>query len=198
MKIQFITRKLAVSALVATALGTSLTATAAVEQGTVGFSTVVDLDIVEQNPVALGQRVLGKAGTSCELEATAFPAGATPVADISAGVTDDLSGDGCVALASGTNGLAGVYSITAAPSQAITVTVSAVASADFSFTPAAQVGNVVDGLGAGTAMLADTPTISGTDANGDAVLVVWGTFAILTDLTPNAPYSEQFDITAVY
>jgi hypothetical protein len=200
MKIQFITRKLAVSALVATALGTSLTATAVVETVTVGFTTVVDLVISPENSLNLGQFVLGTAGSTCTVTTDSYAAATVAASAATATITDSLSGAGCVTVAAdAANNFSGVYGVTGAASQAFTVTLSSVTGTNFDFSPSGQVGDVVAGVGAGVALLADTPNDSATDANGEAMIVVAGIITIgAADLDAATAYSEDFDITAVY
>lgn len=201
MKLNTFTRTLAGSALVAATLGMTLSAHAKTLPFGVGFVTVQDLDITQANALTFGQNVIGTAGSTCTLGVTIYPGATIAASAATAAINDNISGAGCIAVAGAlTNNLAGVYEISGAVSQAFNVTVNSATNADFSFSPTARVGDLATGLTAGgTTVFANTPQASVTDAAGLALLVVAGTITVgATDLTPNTPYSQTFDITATY
>jgi hypothetical protein len=202
MKIHTTTRKLAVSALVATTLGATMSINAALLQPTVGFVTVVDIIFSTESGLSFGQNVVGTAGTSCTM-LTSTLAGATVTAAAASGtIEDSISGTGCLTQAAngGANNFSGVYGMVGQFNQAFSITVASSTDGDFSFTPTAVVCDVATGCDAGgTNVFADTTELSAFDAAGLAMVVVAGTITIgAADLTPNTPYSQTFDITATY
>lgn len=201
MKLNTFTRTLAGSALVAATLGMTLSANAKTVPFGVGFVTVQDLDITQANALTFGQNVIGTAGSTCTLGVTVYPGAGVTAAASTAAINDNITGAGCIAVAGSlTNNLAGVYQISGANSQAFNVTVNSATGTAFSFSPTGRVADLATGLTAGgTTVFANTPQATTTDAAGLALLVVSGTITIgATDLTPNTPYSQTFDITATY
>jgi len=201
MNIHTTTRKLAVSALVATTLGTTISINAATISPTVGFVTVLDIVLTTEDALTFGQNVIGTAGTTCTMTTDTFAGTGVAAASTAAATDDSITGTGCLTVASATaNNFSGVYGITGEDDQAFSVTVASSSDADFSFTPTAAVCDVVAGCdAAGTVVFADTPQLSAFDTNGAAMVVVAGTITIGgADLTSNTPYSQTFDITATY
>jgi hypothetical protein len=201
MKIHTTTRKLAVSALVATTLGATMSINAASLSPTVGFVTVLDIVLSTESGLTYGQNVVGIAGTTCTMTTDVFAAANETAADASTTIEDSITGTGCLTKAQATgNNFSGVYGISGEDNQAFSITVASSTDADFSFTPTATVCDVVAGCAvAGTVVFADTTELSAFDAAGDAMVVVAGTITIgAADLTANTPYSQTFDITATY
>lgn len=185
---------------------TPLTTTAVTTSFTLAFTTVQDLQIVENNPLTFGvANVFGKAATTCTLS-TAVTAGSSASTGVivNSDIEDSLnSGDGgCIAIAAGTaNNLSGVYEITGVAGQTANITVSSITGGtDFDFQPSGfivQNDSTVD-FSAPVSIIADNP-VSITIGDGNSVVVVvGGVISILQDLTPNTPYSGSFDITATY
>lgn len=173
---------------------------------TLAFTTVQDLQIVENNPLTFGvANVFGKAATSCTLTtAVAAASSASTGLLVNGDIQDSLgSGDGgCIAIGSGTaNNLSGVYEITGVAGQTANVTVSSISGGtDFDFAPngfIVQNDSTVD-FSAPVALIADNPVSITVGDQGSVVVVIGGVVNILQDLTPNTPYSGSFDITATY
>jgi hypothetical protein len=201
LKIHTTTRKLAVSALVATTLGTTISINAATISPTVGFVTVLDIVLSTEDALTFGQNVVGTSGTTCTMTTDVFAGTGVAASGAAAATEDSITGAGCLTVAQAIgNNFSGVYGITGEDDQAFTVTVGSSTDADFSFTPTAAVCDVTAGcLAAGTVVFADTPQLSAFDSNGDAMVVVAGTITVGgADLTSNTPYSQTFDITATY
>jgi len=203
MKKNMITRALAGTVLVTASLSTS----AVVAPFNVGFVTIQDLEITQNNALSFGQNVIGTAASTCTMDVNVLAAnngnnGTIPNADIE----DAITGTGCLAVATAAgNNLAGVYTIKGQTDQAVTVTLGSVAAGgDFSFSPKGFMvrdDSAVTFAASTTTLFADTPT-SGT--LGDSVafqmgVVVGGTITIGgTDLVANTPYTANYNITATY
>ncbi|MCJ8294163.1 MAG: hypothetical protein MJK15_07115 [Colwellia sp.] len=198
MKKNTIVRALAGTLLAATALNGS----AAVFQGDVGFVTVQDLVILQNQALTFGQNIIGTAGTTClstpnsgtvtgaQLTGSAAPL----IAQLPAPVN---SGTGCIA---STNALSGVFQITtSAGTQATKITIASITGGtDFDFSP---VGYVMDsaGLAAAETIFFPDTVLTFVPTLGLIGVVVGGTITIGgTDLTANTPYSAQFDVTATF
>ncbi|MBU2882864.1 hypothetical protein KO525_13495 [Psychrosphaera sp. B3R10] len=183
-----------------------LSSTAVTTSFTLAFTTVQDLQIVENNPLTFGvANVFGKAATSCTVTTAVAAASSASVGVIAnSDIQDSLSsGDGgCIAITSGTaNNLSGVYEITGVAGQTANVTVSSISGGtDFNFSPSGflvQNDSTVD-FSSPVAIIADNPVSITVGDNGSIVVVVGGVVNVLQDLTANTPYSGSFDITATY
>ncbi|SFC25540.1 hypothetical protein [Pseudoalteromonas denitrificans] len=202
MKKNMITRALAGTVLISASLSTS----AVVAPFNVGFVTIQDLEITQNNALSFGQNVIGTAASTCTMDVNVLAAnngnnGTIPNADIE----DAITGTGCLAVATGAgNNLAGVYTVKGQTDQSFTLTLGSVATGgDFSFSPKGFMVRDDSAVTFATAtiLFADTPT-SGTLGDSAAFqmgVVVGGTITIGgTDLVANTPYTANYNITATY
>jgi len=168
----------------------------------VGFVTLADLDIVQTQALTFGQNLIGLTGTTCTMTVANSGTTANGTAALVIQDHDDsLSGAGCLTVAAGVNNLMGVYSITGASGQAFNVTIASASNADFDFAPTGLVFTGDASTNTGVTVFANTPQSATLRAGGsnDAYLTVAGTISVgATDLSPNTPYSQTFDITATY
>lgn len=184
-------------------LSTAMVANAKTETYAIGFVTIQDLTITQQQGMSFGQNVIGKAGTTCTLAfAENLTTTGTTTLAAPANFNDSLSGSGCLTVAAASNGLVGVYTIGGAANQNVNVTVASITSSDFNFTPSGlsiTQGDDLDTAANYTSVFADSPQSEGLGASSNFALVVGGTLTVGgTDLTANTPYSASFDITATY
>jgi len=165
----------------------------------IGFVTIQDLSITQSNALTFGQTITGIAGKTCTISKVFSGAVNTAVATTAAH-TDGVSGDGCLTTNNAlNNNLSGVYAISGEVNQAITLTLAPTTNANFTFTPNGQIFGAATAPSSGTIVFSNTPTSSTLDASGDSIVIVMGNIVIGgTDLTPNTPYSQTFDITATY
>jgi len=197
MKKNVITKVIAGSLLTVAAMS----AQAKTASFNVGFVTLADLDIVQTQALTFGQNLIGLTGTSCTMSITTTGTTAAAAASMLTDNQDELSGAGCLTVATGVNNLMGIYTITGAQGQAFNITVASASNGDFDFAPT---GTVIAGgvnIGSGVTVFANTPQSSTLQATAaaDAYISVGGTITVgAADLAPNTPYSQTFDITATY
>lgn len=199
--------KLIKTSLIAASLAAVPLASAKVETFSLGFVTIQDISITQQQALTFGQNIVGSAATTCTLHIAVTGTGTGLAA--SADVDDGLVGSGCLTLGGGAspttvNNLAGIYHISGEADQTVEITVGAVSTSNFSFTPSGKLvtqgdalniaGNQVNVLGTST-----TNDVLGSAGNSGLSLVLGGTLTVGgTDLTSNTPYSSTFNITATY
>jgi len=186
-------------------LAATMTANAKVESFNVGFVTIQDLSITQQQGLSFGQNVIGKAGTSCTIYTALTGTGTALV--VAADVDDGIEGTGCLTQGGGStptavSTFAGLYHITGAASQSVNVTVASTSTADFDFSPSGKLVTQGTAFTAGsTSLFADSPASAtlGTTGNAGLSLILGGSLTVgAADLSANTPYSGSFDITAVY
>lgn len=195
------------SSLLAASVAAMPMAMAKVETFSLGFVTIQDISIIQNQALTFGQNIVGSAGTTCTMHLSITGTG-TALAT-GADVNDGMVGTGCLTIGGGAspssvNNLVGIYHISGEADQTVDISVSAVSTSNFSFTPSGKLvtqgdalnvtGNQVNVLGTST-----TNDVLGSAGNSGLSLIIGGTLTIGgTDLTPNTPYSSTFNITATY
>lgn len=205
MKKSNLYKALAASAL----LSTAMVANAKTETYSVGFVTIQDLTITQDQALSFGQNIIGKAGTTCTLTFAENVTTTTTTKAAPSNFNDGLSGNGCLEVAGGatpttTSNLAGVYTVSGAAGQTVNLTVASITGSDFNFTPSAKAitdGADINVAGSFVDVFADSAQSDalGAGAANNLVLVVGGTLTVgSADLDANKPYSGSFTITATY
>lgn len=183
-------------------LAAAMTANAKVETFSVGFVTIQDLTITQDQGLSFAQKIVGKAGTSCTMTFAENATSSVTTKAAAANFNDAIAGNGCIDdTTAASNGYMGVYTIAGQVSQTVSVTVASITETDFTFSPSAQLitdGADINAAGSYVTVFADSPQTDATGTTGNLVLLVGGTLNVVNDLTANTPYSGSFDITAVY
>lgn len=183
-------------------LSTAMVANAKTETYSVGFVTIQDLTITQQQGLSFGQNIIGKAGTTCTLAFAENATSSVTTLAAPANFDDNMSGAGCLTVAAGVNNLVGIYTIGGSANQTVNITVASITGTDFNFTPSASSitqGDDINVAGSFTSVFADSPQADGLGASGNVALIIGGTLTVgAADLTANTPYSGTFNITATY
>ncbi|TWX67478.1 hypothetical protein [Colwellia sp. C1TZA3] len=191
-------------------LGASGASYAASLAPTVKMTTRDDVTLSQVTALAFGPNIFTTAGTSCLMDADT-PGDIIAQANGTAEKANfgELSGTGCVTGASGTPG---VYKVSGSPGAGITVTVSGLNTDPlFTFTPnngciveydQVSEGDTCKALASATAT---TTIIAGTTDGGDdevtsgeLIMSIGGTLSVVSALTADTPYTDQFKINVVY
>ena len=155
----------------------------------VNFTAVDDVVIGLEDEVEFGATVNPIAGRSCTMTPTITTTSATaPV------VTVALTGDACSATA--TDAVPGGYPLTGAASSEIVITlsVSDVATTDFTYTP---VGSYLDGTAPVAVDSLGTTTVDLTAA-GTGYIILGGDLDINADMAFSDTYQADFTIEVTY
>ena len=183
-------------------LSTAMVANAKTETYSVGFVTIQDLTITQQQGLSFGQNIIGKAGTTCTLAFATNTTSSVTTLAAPANFNDNTTGAGCINVTAAVNNLVGIYTISGSADQNVNITVASITGTDFTFTPSASAitqGDDINVGGSFTSVFADSPQADGLGSSGAVALIVGGTLTVGgSDLTANTPYSGTFDITATY
>lgn len=179
------------------------------------FATVADVAITQDTALDFGSDLIAAAGSACTMavDGTAVPDELTAQMGVVAPAGEhatyaDLSGD-CDATAKGTPG---VYTISGAPGQEVTITLNPLNGTDLTFVPSgvasdydgAEDGDLFTAVPSATATLVDlagsgdTRTDGGFPTSGQVKLFVGGIVTAKTNLAASTAYTEQFVIDANY
>lgn len=195
-------------------LGVSGTSMAASEPFIITATTIEDVEIEETTPLSFGANIFITTG-SCTMDAAAP---ATVDLQIGKGADDAavnyglLSGDACIAGATGTPG---VYTVSGSAGSVVNITLGGITTADFTYVPDSSAYSSYDGttgadsMGALSASATTTDTLAAADEDsaattshavgGELVFTLGGTLTILQDLTPETVYdTETFLVTVTY
>jgi hypothetical protein len=200
-------------------LGASGASNADTQSFDVSVTTVADVSVTEVETVDFGANIYPAGGTTCSMIASTLTAITDAKLQIVRGAAvasmtnyGDLSGAGCINGVGTTLGTQpGEYVLSGTTGTDITILVTSVDAGDFTFTPAGFVssydgsttaGDLAVAISAGSAVtqsLAASADVAGTVVDGELVMVLGGTLAIVNTLTSDFAYTTTtFPLNVIY
>jgi hypothetical protein len=195
-------------------LGVSGTSNAATESFNISATTIADVGLVQVNGIDYGTNIFTSVGNCILIGNEPADLQIDPSITSSALDNGTLSGTSCV---NGDDlGTPGEYTVTGITATDVTISMTSISTADFTFTPlgaASGYGNAtpaedddvriaVSSSGPITARTAGAGDVNALIANNvvDQQLKIFlgGTLNVLQTLTPSTPYSGTFDLTVTY
>ncbi len=196
-------------------LGVSGTSNAVIGTFNISARTIEDVGLIQNTAIDYGTNIFTTVG-NCILignEPTDLLLQIDPAAPSVALDNGTLSGTGCV---NGDDlGTAGQYTVTGISATDVTISMTSIANADFTFTPL----GVASGYGAAipadsddtrvavssagpvtlrTAGAADDDGVVNLVTETELVIFLGGTLSVLQPLTPSLAYAGTFDLTVTY
>lgn len=201
-------------------LGVSGTSIAAQGSFPISATTIADVGLVQDDPIAFGTNIFTTVGT-CVLvgnDPSDTDLQIDPAIANGAGTNGTLSGNGCVNGAG--LGTPGKFTITGIAAADVTISMDSIPDTDnaglWSFVPnrsiASGYGNATPAPGDDTriavssaapvtlrlAAVADEDALVGNVVSTEAVIFLGGTLSVLQPLTATQAYTGSFDLTVTY
>jgi hypothetical protein len=206
----------------ALSLGSISAANAATGTFDVGFRTITDVTITENQAISFGATLFSASGGVCDMLASAGTVDDTDlniVRDVpitgGASTAGAVSGAGCIDTAVGASGnQLGIYTVAGIAGAAVKVTINEVLGAEFNYSPnqgcigtydGADDGDTCTSFFPGTTVNSslldignDTDPADGAASDGSLKIVLGGTVTLTADLASDTNYTQQFTIDATY